>query len=295
MQDITEHLVALIKSTSTDLSPDVERALLEARDAEADGSAAQGALKTILENVRMSRETGRPICQDTGTPIFHVWYPVGVSQRAVREQIIAALRIATERAYLRPNAMAALSGKNSGDNTGVDFPTIHFDEWENDYVQVGLMLKGGGSENCGCQYSVPSPEFAASRDIKGVRKAVLDAACKAQGLGCAPGILGVGIGGDRATSMIKAKEQLFRPLDDNNANPELDALEKQLHREINELNIGPMGFGGKTTVLGVKMAELHRLPASFFVSIAYMCWADRRKLLTIKNGQPSISAPALAS
>lgn len=141
-----------------------------------------GALTTILENIKMSRETARPICQDTGTPIFHVWYPMGTSQRQLREQIKGALRIATERTYLRPNAMEALSGKNSGDNTGVDFPTIHFDEWENDYLKVALMLKGGGSENCGVQYSIPSPEFPASRDMKGVHKAVLDAAFKAQGL-----------------------------------------------------------------------------------------------------------------
>ena len=291
MQDITEHVVELIKSASTDLSPDVEKALSEACKHEEPGSAALGALETILENVRMSRETGRPICQDTGTPIFYVRHPEGVSQRKIREQVLSALRIGTEKAYLRPNAMEALSGKNSGNNTGVDFPTIHFEEWEHDYLRIGLMLKGGGCENCGRQYMIPSPEFPASRDLKGVRKAVLDAACKAQGLGCAPGILGVGIGGDRGTSMIKAKEQLLRPLDDSNPNPELDALEKQLHREINELNIGPMGFGGLTTTLGVKMAELHRVPACFFVSIAYMCWADRRKTMTIKNGNVEITAP----
>jgi fumarate hydratase class I len=291
MQDITEHVVELIKSASTDLSQDVEKALSAACKREKPGSAALGALETILKSVRMSRETGRPICQDTGTPIFYVWHPEGVSQRKLRAQIVSALRIATEKAYLRPNAMAALSGKNSGDNTGVDFPTIHFEEWEHDYLKIGLMLKGGGCENCGRQYMIPSPEFPASRDLKGVRKAVRDAACKAQGLGCAPGILGVGIGGDRGTSMIKAKEQLLRPLDDTNPNPEFDALEKQLHREINELNIGPMGFGGKTTALGVKMAELHRLPASFFVSIAYMCWADRRKIMTIKDGKVEIKAP----
>ncbi len=291
MPDLTENLVELIKSTSTDLAPDVEQTLSRACEEEKPGSAAQGALQTILENVRMSRATGRPICQDTGTPNFYVWYPAGVSQLELRKQIKEALRIATEKSYLRPNAVDALTGKNSGDNTGVDFPTIHFDEWEHDYIRVGLMLKGGGSENCGCQYSVPSPEFPAPRDINGVRKAVLDAACKAQGLGCAPGILGVGIGGDRATSVIKAKEQLFRPLGDTNPDPELDAMEKRLHREINELGIGPMGFGGKTTVLGVKMATLHRLPASFFVSVAYMCWADRRKIMTVKNGKVTIEAP----
>jgi len=291
MQDITEHLVELVKSTSTDLSPDVEQALTAACRQEEPNSAARGALETILENVRLSRAKGRPICQDTGTPIFHVWHPPGWSQRALREQINKAVRTATERAYLRPNAVAALSGKNTGDNTGIDFPTVHFEEWEHDYLRVGLLLKGGGSENCGCTYSIPAPEFEASRDIKGVRKAVLDAAYKAQGFGCAPGILGVGIGGDRATGMIKAKEQLFRLLGDSNPNPELDKLEKQLHREINQLGIGPMGFGGQTTVLAVKLAELHRLPASFFVAIAYMCWADRRKIMTIKDGKVEISAP----
>ena len=291
MQELTGHLVELIKSTSTDLSPDVERALTDACEREAEGSAAKGAVQTILENVRLSRETGRPICQDTGTPIFHVWCPEGGSQRRLREQIQAAVRIATERAYLRPNAVDALSGRNSGDNIGTDFPTVHFEEWERDYLRVGLMLKGGGSENCGCQYSVPSAEFPASRDLKGVRRAVLDAACKAQGLGCAPGILGVGIGGDRASSMLKAKGQLFRPLTDSNPEPELDRMEKQLYREINELGIGPMGFGGRTTVLGVKLATLHRVPASFFVSIAYMCWADRRKIMTVKDGKATIAAP----
>ena len=291
MRDMTEDFVELIKSASTDLSPDVERALVEASKREKKGSAAEGALQTILENIKLSRKTGRPICQDTGTPIFYVWYPEGSSQRALRNQIRSSVRIATERTFLRPNAVEALSGKNSGDNTGDDFPTIHLDEWEEDYFKIGLLLKGGGSENCGCQYSVPSPEFPASRDLKGVRKAILDAGCRAQGLGCAPGILGVGIGGDRATSMIKGKEQLFRPLDDNNSDPELDKMEKQLLREINELGIGPMGFGGATTVLSVKMAQLHRVPASFFVSVAYMCWADRRKIMTVKNGSVTIKAP----
>jgi fumarate hydratase, class I len=291
MLDMTESLVELIKSTSTDLCPDVEKALTAAQGVEQEGSAAKGALATILENVALSRRTGRPICQDTGTPIFYVWYPPGESQRRLREQIAAAVRLATERSYLRPNAVDALSGKNSGDNTGTDFPSIHFEEWEHDHIKIGLVLKGGGSENCGCQYSIPSPEFEASRDLKGVRKAVLDAAFRAQGLGCAPGILGVGIGGDRASSIIKAKEQLFRPLGDRNPDPELAAMEQRLHHEINELGIGPMGFGGKTTVLGVKLATLHRVPASFFVSIAYMCWADRRKIMTVKNGKVMIEAP----
>jgi fumarate hydratase class I len=140
MQDITEHLVELVRSTSTDLSPDVEGALSDACRREEPNSAAQGALQTILENIRLSRRTGRPICQDTGTPIFYFWHPEGMSQRRTRRQTLDAVRIATERAYLRPNAVEALTGKNTGDNTGVDFPTTHFEEWEHDYLKVGLML-----------------------------------------------------------------------------------------------------------------------------------------------------------
>lgn len=280
MQDLTEHFVELIRRTSTDLPADVEKALKEAREREEPGSAAQGAFDTILENIRMSRGTSRPICQDTGTPIFYVWYPEGWSQRKLREQITAAVRIATEKSYLRPNAVEAISGKNSGDNTGVDFPTVHFEEWKQDFLKVGLMLKGGGCENVGRQYSLPSAEFPASRDMQGVRKAVLDAVYQAQGEGCAPGVIGVAIGGDRATSVIKAKEQFFRPLQDANSDVELDQVEKQLYGEANQLGIGPMGFGGKTTVLGVKVAQMHRLPASFFVSVSYMCWANRRKVMT---------------
>ncbi len=287
MHDIKEHLLELIKVTSTDLPADVEDALRKAVDDEQPNSSARSALETILENISMSRESARPICQDTGTPIFYIHHPHGWSQMKLRQQTIAAVQSATEQSYLRPNAVEAVSGKNSGNNTGTDFPTVHFEEWEKDHVRAALMLKGGGCENCGIQYTIPSPEFPASRDLAGIRKAVLDSAHKAQGLGCAPGILGVGIGGDRATSVIKAKEQLFRNLNDSNPDPQLDKLEKQLHREINELGIGPMGFGGKTTVLGVKMAELHRLPASFFVSIAYMCWANRRQVMIIKDGVAS--------
>jgi fumarate hydratase class I len=291
MRDYTENLVELIKFTSTDLSPDVVKALEDAYRQEGDETAAGQALHAILENIRLARETGRPICQDTGTPNFFVWHPEDVSPSGLGRQIKSALRIATERSYLRPNAVAALSGKNSGDNTGIDFPTIHFHDWDQKELKVGLMLKGGGCENCGAQYSIPSPEFAASRDLAGVRKAVLDAVWRAQGYGCAPGVLGVGIGGDRATGVFKAKEQHFRPLDDTNPDPKLDALEKQLQREINELGIGPMGFGGNPTVLGVKMAELHRLPASFFVSISYMCWADRRKHMIVTDDHVDFTAP----
>lgn len=284
--DLTEAFVELIRRASTELAPDMQRALAEAKAREEPGSAAAGALDTILKNVEIARTTQRPICQDTGTPIFEVYYPLGVSTRRLEEQIRRAVALATERAYLRPNAVDSLSGQNSGNNTGEDFPTVHFHEWEQDHLHVDLLLKGGGCENVSIQYSLPDSRLKAGRDLDGVRKVVLDAVYKAQGEGCAPGVLGVAIGGDRGSSYIKAKQQLFRPLDDKNPIPELAELEETIYRQANELGIGPMGFGGRTTVLGVKIGTQHRLPASFFVTVAYMCWANRRASMDVlPNGE----------
>jgi fumarate hydratase, class I len=281
MIDLTDAFVELIRRAATELPADMQRALREAKAREAPGSAAEGALDTILQNVELARAKSTPICQDTGTPIFDVHYPVGVSTRRLADQIRAACAIATERAYLRPNAVDSLTGQNSGDNTGIDFPTLHFHEWDEDGIQVDLLLKGGGCENVSTQYKLPNSELGAGRDLEGVRRVVLDAVNRAQGLGCAPGVLGVAVGGDRGSSYVKSKQQLLRPLDDANPEPELAALEDRLLDEGNELGIGPMGFGGQTTLLGVKIGTLHRLPASYFVSVAYMCWANRRATMRV--------------
>ncbi len=286
MRDLTDEFVELIRRTSTDLSPDVQKVLTEARETEEAGSAARGALDTILSNVELSRRKSSPICQDTGTPNFYVQYPLGWSTRELREQIRGAVARATALAFLRPNAVDAITDKNSGNNLGDSaFPTIHFEEGEGEDLIVDLILKGGGCENVGAQYSLPNSALGAGRDLKGVRKVVLDAVQKAQGQGCAPGILGVAIGGDRGSSYYASKEVLFRKMADTNCNPELAELETRLRDEANQLGIGPMGFGGKTTVLGVKMTGMHRLPASFFVSVSYMCWAHRRRRMTVRGEQ----------
>lgn len=284
MRDLTVSLIELIRRTSTDLPPDVEQALVAARDREAASSAARGAMDAILENVALSRRDSTPICQDTGTPTFYVRYPEGWSSRKLREQIRKAVAEATKRSYLRPNAVDAITEKNSGNNLGDDaFPTVHFEEVEGDELMIDLMLKGGGCENVGAQYSLPNGALGAGRDLKGVRKVVLDAVHKAQGQGCAPGIVGVAIGGDRGSSFYASKEVLFRKMDEENPDPQLAAMERQLTEEANQLGIGPMGFGGATTVLGAKMTGMHRLPASFFVSVSYMCWAHRRRRMIVRG------------
>ncbi len=279
--DLTDTLVELVRRAATILPNDMVSALSDAKGNEAPGSAAEGALDTILLNVDMAREKSTPICQDTGTPIFEIYYPLGISTRALADQIRAAVAVATDRSYLRPNAVNSLTGKNSGDNTGEDFPTMHFHEWDEEHIHVDLLLKGGGCENVSTQYKLPDNELGAGRDLEGVRRVVLDAVYQAQGRGCGPAVLGVSVGGDRGAGYINSKKQLFRKLEDTNPDPELAELEDRIYEESNQLGIGPMGFGGETTVLGVKMGAIHRLPASYFVSVAYMCWANRRASMDV--------------
>jgi len=285
--DLTSEIFELVRFTSTNLPPDVEKKLRAAVGQEDPGSAAQGALKTIVTNVEMARENSTPICQDTGTPIFYVHYPEGWSTRKLKVQIKAAIVQATEQAYLRPNSVDAISGKNTGDNSGDEhYPTIHFEEIDEDQpLVIEIMLKGGGCENVGAQYKLPDNRLGAGRDLEGVRKVVLDAVHQAQGKGCAPGTLGVAIGGDRGASYLASKEALFRDIEDQNPDVVLADLEDRLTDEANQLGVGPMGFGGKTTVLGTKIKGLHRLPASYFVSVSYMCWAYRRRKMTYQNGE----------
>ncbi len=282
MRDLTQEILELIRRTSTDLPADVEERLRKAVEVETPGSAARGALETVLKNVELSRQNSTPVCQDTGTPIFYVRHPAGWSTHLLKGQIRSALAEATRLAYMRPNAVDAVSDKNSGNNLGGDdFPSIHFEEVESGDLTVDLMLKGGGCENVGAQYSLPDSRLGAGRDLAGVRKTALDAVHRAQGQGCAPGILGISIGGDRGSGYIKSKEVLLEKMGTRNPDPKLAALEEQITREANTLGIGPMGFGGQTTVLDTKIAGLSRVPASYFVTISYMCWAYRRRRMTL--------------
>jgi len=282
MKDYTQSILELIRMTSADLPQPVEKRLKNAYDQEQAGSAAKGALETILRNVEMARANSSPICQDTGTPIFFVQHSSDIDTGELTRQIRSAVAMATQKTYLRPNAVDAVSGKNTGDNVGDHyFPSIHFRPVENTPLIIDLILKGGGCENVGRQYSLPDNRLQAGRDLEGVRKVVLDAVYQAQGEGCSPGFLGVVIGGDRGTAYAASKEVLLRNLDDENPNPALRELEERITQEANELGIGPMGFGGKATVMATKVTSTHRLPACYFVTISYMCWAYRRRKMII--------------
>jgi fumarate hydratase class I len=279
MQFLHESLVELITQTSTNLPPDVREAMGLALAQETPATQAAQALSIIASNIDMAAGDEGPICQDTGMPTFFVHTPVGVNQIELRKAIRAAVAEATKRGKLRPNSVDSLTGKNSGDNLGVETPVIHFEQWEQDEIEVKLILKGGGCENKNIQYSLPCELDhlgRADRTLEGVRKCILHAVWQAQGQGCAPGAVGVCVGSDRAHGYDLAKQQLFRTLDDVNPVPELARLESQIMEEANRIGVGAMGFGGKVSLIGCKITAANRLPASFFVSVAYDCWAFRR-------------------
>jgi fumarate hydratase class I len=279
MQFLEESLIELITQTSTNLPPDVREAMGIAIGAETPGTQSSQALNIIASNIDMAQEDEGPICQDTGMPTFVAHTPVGVSQIALKKAIRSAVAEATKRGKLRPNSVDSLTGKNSGNNLGTETPVIHFEQWEEDEIEVKLILKGGGCENKNIQYSLPCELEhlgRADRNLEGVRKCLLHAVWQAQGQGCAPGALGVCIGSDRAHGYDLAKNELFRTLDDTNPVPELAKLEADVMEEANRLGVGAMGFGGKASLIGCKVMAANRLPASFFVSVAYDCWAYRR-------------------
>jgi len=291
MDQLTQSMYDLIVTTSTQLASDVAEAIAFGKTKEESGSRAAAAMSTVARNIIMAKDLTGPICQDTGMPTFYIHTPVNYDQLQLRKAIEQALIRATENGKLRPNAVDSITGKNSGNNLGAGAPVIHFEQWEHDEIEVKLILKGGGCENKSTQYSLPN-EFPAlgkaGRNLDGIRKAILHAVFAAQGQGCSSGFIGVGVGGDRTSSYDLAKQQLFRKLDDKNPDTDLAKMEDYILDAANQLDIGPMGFGGSQTLLGCKIASYHRLPASFFVSVAYNCWAFRRLGIVLDTGSGDI-------
>lgn len=283
-----ESLLELIRITSTVVPDDVAKTLMKARSQEEQNTTASYAMDIIKDNMDLAKFKSQPLCQDTGTVIFFVYHPPGFFQNQFKELIKKAVVQATKKGYLRQNSVNSLTGENAGTNLGEGHPSIHFYETNKKEVEIKLVLKGGGCENVSAQYSLPDTTLGAGRDLEGVRKVVIDAVYKAQGKGCGPGALGVCIGGDRADSAYNAKKQLLRKLDDKNTIPELDKLEKEIVETCNKLGIGPMGFGGKTTLISCKMTHANRVPASFFVSVSYMCWAFRRQGVVLDSKKNTI-------
>jgi len=263
--------VNLLRFAVTELPTDVKKALQKAYREET-SEAGKTQLKAILDNVELAEKTRTPMCQDTGTIIFYV--KAGAEVKHL-DKIENALRKATSRATtkvpLRPNAVDPFKQKNTGDNTGRNIPYINWEIVAGDTLEITVLPKGGGSENvCTLGMLVPG------EGINGLKKFVIDSVIKAGSKPCPPNILGVAIGGGSDIAMKLAKKALLRPLDQPNPDPELAELEKELLEAANSTGIGPMGLGGKITVLGVKIDYAVRHPASYPAAVAFNCWAARR-------------------
>jgi fumarate hydratase class I len=272
-----KNLLELIRRTSTDLPMDVEFALRKALRSEKKGTHAAWVLETILKNVETARTKSLPLCQDTGALMFYFSVPAGFDTNALAARTRGAISKATRLGYLRENTVDSVSGAPYETNIAYGSPVLHFQQGARKTVDARLIMKGGGCENVGRQYSLPDETLGAGRDLEGVRRCVLDAVWRAQGGGCAPGVLGIAIGGDRATGYSHSKEQFLRKVTEKSTVKVLSRLESRIMRDARSLEIGPMGIGGRTTLLGVKVGALSRLPASFFVTVSYMCWAFRRR------------------
>ena len=282
---LVDRLARFIQETSSSLPDDAEQALRKALRREAKGSSARMVLETILRNVELARAAGTPVCQDTGTLTFFI--SERLRRRVTPSVLGEAVARATANGWLRRNTIDSVTGRSIDSNVCPGAPVIHYVEGNgergtgNGAGSLSLLMKGGGSENMSRQFSLPDASMGAGRDLEGVRRAILTAVQQAQGYGCAPGILGVCIGGDRASGFEEAKLQLIRNLADTNPDPALARLERRILREANSLGIGPMGLGGKTTLLAVKIGARPRVPASFFVTVAYLCWAARRRSIML--------------
>ncbi len=271
-------IVETIRLAVTELPEDVVEALKRAYSEESD-RIARFNLRNILKTVEIGRKDGIPICQDTGTLTFFV--EVGVESPFLGEVegwIVEAVRRATMEIPLRPNAVDLLTNRNSGDNTGRFVPVIHWEPVEGDSLRIALLPKGGGSENCSALAMLSPGE---GRD--GIKRFVMERIRECGGKPCPPVILGIGIGGSADMALLLAKKALLRPLGVRHENGEIARLEEELLESVNSLGIGPMGMGGKTTALDVKVEYAHRHPASLPVGLIVQCWAHRRAFLEIES------------
>ena len=263
--------VKLLKLAITELPQDVKDALRMAYREEENGSG-KSQLKAILNNIELAEKTGAPMCQDTGIIIFYVQAGANVMDLdKVKGALYSATARATRELPLRPNAVNPFTQKNTGDNTGRNIPYINWQMVPGDSLEITVLPKGGGSENVSA-LGMLNP----NQGTKGLKKFVVDTVINSGAKPCPPIILGVAVGGGADIAMKLAKATLLKPLGESNCDPELAKLELELREAINLTGIGPMGLGGKSTVLDVKLDFAHRHPASYPVAVAVQCWAARR-------------------
>lgn len=267
-ESINDAVVNLLRLSATKLTENVREALKEAQEREE--GAARAQMDAIMKNIEIA-EKGVPMCQDTGVPTFYLKVGDGFPIRSELKDIIRdATKEATEKVPLRPNAVDLWEEKNTGNNVGERIPWIEWELVRGDNLEITCYPKGGGSTNV-AKLRLLNP----GEGLNGVKKAVIEAMVEADGLACSPNVVGVGIGGGEDIAMKLAKKATLRPIGDRNENPKAAALEEDLKEKLNKLEIGPMGLGGKTTVLDVHVESAARHPASLPVGIVFLCWASR--------------------
>jgi len=268
---IEDVAVELLRQAVTKLPRDVKDALKRAhREEESDVGKTQ--LEAILNNVDLAEKTSTPMCQDTGVIIFYV--NAGAQAKdldKIEKALTKATKRATKEVPLRPNSVGIFTRKNTGDNTGRYVPYINWKIVPGDNIELTAFPKGGGSENV-CALGMIRP----GEGLNGLKKFVVDTVLNAGAKPCPPNILGVGVGGGADIAMKIAKAALLRPIDQPNPDPEIAKLERELYEAANMTGIGPMGLGGRFTVLGVNVDHANRHPASYPVAVAVQCWAARR-------------------
>ena len=270
IEDVT---VNLLRRAETELPNDIVTALKKAYESES-SEIPKTQLKNILDNIQLAKDTKIPMCQDTGIQIFFIWLPINscdLSPFQLTKAITHGVSRATSEIPLRPNTVHPLTRTNAGDNTGLHMPYLNFKSSENEYLEIAVLPKGAGSENMSA-LKMLTP----AHGIKGIKQFVLDTLVHASGKPCPPIILGIGIGGSADISMKLAKEALLRPINIRNTNSQIAELEEELYQTLNGIGIGPMGLGGKTSLLGINIEYGHCHTASHPVAINVQCWAARR-------------------
>jgi len=275
MMNMEEGIVTLIRKAETELPQDVVTSLQEAYDREE--GIAKTQLDAILKTIALAKKTKRPMCQDTGIQTFFVHVGLQFPNiHLLKQAIRTGVQKATKEIPLRPNTVDPFTGVNHKDNTGDHVPYITWDFGTGDKVTITAFPKGGGSENMS-KLGMLKPGVG----LKGVKEFVVDEMIKAGGQPCPPTVVGIGIGGGADLCLKLGKLALLRPVGQRHADPSIAIIELELIEQINASGIGPMGLGGKTTVLDVHIEKAHRHPASLPVGIAVQCWADRRAHMVI--------------
>ena len=257
----------IIRLANTKLPEDIGWAM-EAASGWEQNQIAYTQLGAIMDNVKKAEHIGRPMCQDTGIPVFYV---KGRFDSSIGKAIAKAVERATKEIPLRPNTVDPITRENCGSNLGPGMPIIHYIPTDDDFIQITVLPKGAGSENM-TRLAMLNP----ADGIEGVKKFIIDSVLDAGGRPCPPTIVGVGIGGTSDVCVAMAKEALLIPIDEENPDPVLRQMEEDIFVALNSSDLGPMGLGGSTTALGVRIKKCACHTASLPVAVNIGCWATRR-------------------